>query len=64
MENDILDIISEYNPYNNPYTKSLLENGISGLVREAENNSISINVSEYYSPCKVCRAIVDAVRKN
>jgi hypothetical protein len=36
MENDILDIISEYNPYSNPYI----------------------------SPCEVCRAIVNAVKKN
>lgn len=64
MENDILHIITEYNPYNNPYTKSLLENGIRGLLREAENNGVIINASEYYSPCEVCRAIVKAIRKD
>lgn len=63
MENNILDIIKEYNPYNNPYTKSLLENGISGLLKEAENNDVIINASDYYSPCEVCRAIIEAVMK-
>ncbi len=63
MENNILDIIKEYNPYNNPYTKALLENGIRGLLKEAENNGIIIDASDYYSPCGVCRAIIEAVIK-
>lgn len=63
MENSILDIIKEYNPYNNPYTKAMLENGISGMLKEAENNGIIINVSDYYSPCEVCRAIIGKIRK-
>jgi MoaA/NifB/PqqE/SkfB family radical SAM enzyme len=63
MENNIIDIIKEYNPYNNPYTKSLLGNGINGLLKEAENNGIIINASDYYSPCEVCRAIIEEVKK-
>lgn len=58
MENNILNIITEYNPYNNPYMKSLLEDGIIGLLKEAERNGVIINTSEYYSPCEVCRAVI------
>ena len=64
INSNILDIIAEYNPYKNPYTRSLLENGIRGLLKEAENNGIVIDASEYYSPCEVCRAIAEAIRNN
>lgn len=61
-ENNILDIIYGYNPYKNPYTKALLEDGINGLLKEAKNNGIIINASDYYTPCEVCRAISEAIK--
>ena len=61
-ENNILDIIHEYNPYKNSYTKALLEDGIIGLLNEAKNNGIIINASDYYTPCEVCRAISESLR--
>lgn len=45
MENSILNIIAEYNPFNNPYIKALLEDGISGLLREVESNVLSMFLS-------------------
>ncbi len=63
MENSILEIIREYDPYNNPYTKALLENSIKGMLKEAENNGIIIDTSDYYTPCGLCRAIIEEVRK-
>ncbi len=64
MDSSILEIIREYNPYKNMYTKALLERGISGMIRVAKNNGVAIDVSDYYSPCEVCRAISGATGKN
>ena len=64
MVNNILDIIKGYDPYNNPYTKALLENGIRGMLKEAGNNGIVIDTSDYYTPCGVCRAIIEESRKS
>jgi MoaA/NifB/PqqE/SkfB family radical SAM enzyme len=61
-QQDILDMITEYNPYKNPFTKALLEKGIRGLLEEAETQNIFINPDEYYSPCAVCKAIADKIK--
>lgn len=42
---------------------ALLETGIREMLKEAENNGIIIDASDYYSPCGVCRAIIEAVIK-
>lgn len=60
-EKDILDILSLYDPYQNEYTKALLEKGIKGLVDTAGQNGIAVNIDEYYTPCAVCKAIARQV---
>lgn len=62
MDNNIIDIIADYDPYKNPYTKALLDNGIQGLLKEAKYNGININASDYYSPCEICREIAKILR--
>jgi len=57
-ELDILDIISNYDPYKNPYTNALLHGGISELLACANINDIKIDSSNFYTPCDICHEIV------
>jgi len=54
---NILDIISEYDPYKNPYTNALLHGGISELLECANINGIKIDSSKFYTPCDICHEI-------
>ena len=54
----ITEIINRYDPYKNPMMKALIDGGIGELVKLAENNGMTIDISQYYSACGVCRDIV------
>ena len=56
-EQDILDIISAYDPYKNPYTNALLHGGIGELLEYANSNGMKIDSSKFYTPCDLCREI-------
>lgn len=53
----ILDIISNYDPFRNPYTNALLHGGISELLTCANNNGMNIDSSKFYTPCDICHEI-------
>lgn len=57
-KNDILDILADYNPRENPYSNALLSSGIKGLIEYAEGKGKMIDISKYYTPCHICRDIV------
>ncbi|NLL72093.1 MAG: hypothetical protein GX237_01010, partial [Clostridiales bacterium] len=57
-KNNILDILADYNPRENPYSNALLSSGIKGLIEYAESKGKIIDISKYYSPCNICRDIV------
>ncbi len=54
---DIIEIIEQYNPYQNPYTKALIEKGVAGLVEVAKEKGIKLDLEAYYTPCAICKAI-------
>jgi len=56
-EQNILDILSNYDPYKNPYTNALLHGGISELLEYARINGIEIDHSKFYTPCDICHKI-------
>ncbi|MBE5967887.1 MAG: radical SAM protein [Lachnospiraceae bacterium] len=60
----IIDIIQNYNPFRYPLTKALVESGISGLIQQAKEQGIDIDVDKYYSPCEICHEIFNRVRVN
>lgn len=62
MDQDILDIIREYDPYANPYTKALMNGGITELVEVARQQGIEIDITKYYTPCDVCHGIAQMIR--
>ena len=55
--NNILDILADYNPYKNPYTNALLKGGIKQLVEYLKGEGEIITLSDYYSPCDICRDV-------
>ena len=57
-KNDILVILADYNPRENPYSNALLSSGIKGLKEYAESKDKIIDISKYYTPCHICRDIV------
>ena len=57
---DILDIITRYNPYENEGALALIQGGISGLLAYAETQGVVVDTSEY---CEACWDLCGAVSK-
>lgn len=60
---DINAIIERYDPYRNKMMKPLMEGGVKGLVKFAEDRGITIDTSGCYSSCSVCRKIAVKLNK-
>ena len=58
---EIMDIITKYNPYENEYTKALINEGITGLITVAKQNGIVVDLDACYTPCGICKAITQKV---
>jgi MoaA/NifB/PqqE/SkfB family radical SAM enzyme len=59
---DILDIVSRYNPYENEGMTAIINGGIAGLLSYAEKQGLSIDISKYYSSCwDACNAIAECL---
>ncbi|WP_167958085.1 radical SAM/SPASM domain-containing protein [Anaerosporobacter faecicola] len=56
-EEDIATMLERYNPYDNIFSKALLEDGIVGLCNVVKANRIPIDPEDYYSPCAFCKAV-------
>lgn len=54
---NIENIISRYNPYENTYMNAILSGGVSALIEAAQANGIMVNCSECYSICDLCHQI-------
>lgn len=52
---DIAAILDNYNPYENPYMKIILENGMAGLLEVARNKGIEVETQDFYSVCDLCK---------
>jgi len=55
---NILKIIKGYDPYNNLYTKLIVEGGIKRLYDYLIEQGIAIDIEDCYSACMVCRKIM------
>jgi len=61
-EDDVLTILGGYNPYDNPAMRALLEGGVQALVDYAQGLGVTIDTSDCYSACKVCRKTMAALK--
>ena len=59
---DILEIIDNYNPYGNQAYRAVLEGGVPELLRFAETQGISVDISDCRSACGVCRKVMTAMK--
>ncbi|MDF2673196.1 MAG: hypothetical protein K0R09_1461 [Clostridiales bacterium] len=53
-KNSIIDIISSYDPYKNPIMSALINQGIVGICELAKQQGITVELTDYYSPCNLC----------
>jgi hypothetical protein len=53
-ETDIIDILENYNPFEIPEMKAIIENGMRGLVNWAERKGVKPDPAGYYSICHMC----------
>jgi MoaA/NifB/PqqE/SkfB family radical SAM enzyme len=60
-EEDIDAILSRYNPYDNAYMKTILSEGINGLVQIAADQGLAIDISQCWSVCEACKTLVQAM---
>ena len=59
---DILEIVDTYNPYDNQAYRAVLEGGVPELLRCAETQGISVDISDCRSACGVCRKVMTAMK--
>lgn len=57
MYEDILEVLSSYDPYEDQALACVLEHGVEELVNRARLKGITYDESKCYSTCSVCRAI-------
>ena len=53
-KNDIPDILKNYNPFEIPEMKAIIENGMEGLVVWAKKKGVEPDPDGYYSICHMC----------
>jgi hypothetical protein len=54
---DVVSLLRNYDPYQIPEMKALLENGIAGLVELARARGVEPDPAGYYSVCDMCKSI-------
>lgn len=59
-KDDIMEIVDRYDPYSSPATQAVLTGGVSGLMRYAEAQGLTVETSDCRSECGVCRKIMEA----
>ena len=60
---NILKIIKKYNPYENVYSRMLIEGGVKKLYDFALKQGVKIDTEDCYSPCMLCKKIMDNIEK-
>ena len=58
---NIIDIIEEYDPYKDPYTKLIAEGGIKKLYDDLIKKGLQINIDDCYTSCMICKKIMKIV---
>lgn len=61
---NIVEILKNYDPYQVPEMKAILEGGVAGLVAFAQQQGVETDPEGYYSVCDMCRSIRSDMRKH
>jgi len=54
FQSDIIDILENYDPFKIPEAKSMLENGMDGLIKWAKKRGVDPRPEGYYNICHAC----------
>jgi len=54
FKSDIIDILENYDPYKIPEAKAMLEKGMDGLTKWADNRNVQPRPEGYYNICHMC----------
>jgi MoaA/NifB/PqqE/SkfB family radical SAM enzyme len=57
LHDDFSEILEAYDPYRDPHTRLILEEGIAGIVREARLLGLELREEGYYSICDLCTSL-------
>ena len=60
-QDDVLDTVSNYNPNNMPPARAVLNGGVPELLRYAETQGVTVDISDCRSACGVCRKAMEAI---
>lgn len=60
---DIEDIVKRYNPQENPAMTAVMRGGVSALIDYTKKFGITVDVSQFYSACSVCRYLAEKIGK-
>ena len=61
--NDILEIIERYDPYETPALRAVLCGGADELFRHAKEQGVKVDIIECRSACDVCHKVMDALKQ-
>ena len=61
-EDDVIDVITRYNPYENESMQALIQGGFAQLLSYAEKQGVVIDTSKYCSACDVCHAVAKLLK--
>ena len=59
---NILNIVDDYDPYNNPAWRSVLDGGVVELLRYAKTQGVTLDITDCRSACGVCRKVMAAMK--
>jgi len=57
VKHDIVEMLRNYDPYEIPEMKAILEGGINGLAKLASTKGIETDPDDYYSICDMCISV-------
>ncbi|WP_202710953.1 SPASM domain-containing protein [Sporosalibacterium faouarense] len=60
---DIIEIIDNYDPYENEQMKVILEEGVQGLLIQMKNKGIRLDSEEFFSICDMCATLREKSRQ-
>ncbi len=56
-QQNILEMLEKYDPYDNSERARILEEGIGGVIRRAQASGIELDEEGYYSICDLCASV-------
>jgi hypothetical protein len=63
-DDDVLNIVDNYDPYSNPVWCAVLSGGVAELMRYMEAQGVTVDINDCRSACGVCRKVMAALKES